>query len=382
MSKSKLSAKDTIQVWVLAGGRCQYPACSKALWRDDVSLAKMNAAYLAHIYGDQPGGPRYVAGISEQRAKDPSNFMLLCDVHHRLVDIVDVGGHKPELLFSYKREHEDRIERLTSIQAHRKTHIILMGSRIGDHSGLVSYDQAREAVTANGRWPETDQPICVSIADAPVSDRDKAYWTLVTSTIDQTLARTVSAGVGPTNKPISHLSVFALAPIPALIYFGKALGDIIPADVYQRHRGHEDWTWRNPSPDGFAFHLREPAGEVAERAEHTHVAVSMAISAPVPDEVISRALGHLPPVYELYVDDKSNRVVQSSDQTELFAVRWRRLLTQIQEDHGPDVRISLFPAIPVSIAVQLGRELLPKGDPRLDVYDKQGESGFVYALTV
>lgn len=115
--------------------------------------------------------------------------------------------------------------------------------------------------------------------------------------------------------------------------------------------------------------------------------MSVAVSAPVPDGAVLRALGDVPPIYHLHVDHQSNRATQSADQIELFSVRWRDLLTrdlltQIQNDHGADVRISLFPAVPVSIAVQLGRELLPKGDPRVDVYDKQGDAGLVYTLTV
>lgn len=382
MSKSKLSTKDTVHMWVRAGGRCEYPGCNKVLWRDDLSLARMNTAYLAHIYGDQPGGPRYEAGTSERLARDPANFMLLCDVHHRLIDREDVDGHPAIDLLQFKNEHEERIELLTAIQAQRKTHVLLFGSRIGDHSGLVCFDQAREAVVASGRWPETSRGIRIGMPDAPFSDRNPAYWALVKANIEQELERTISAGIGPTGKPITHLSVFALAPIPALIYFGKTLGDIVTADIYQRHRDKEDWIWRHSSVDDFDYRLRPPHLKAVNGVRRDHVAVSVAISAPVPDKAVLSALDDSPPIYQLRVDNVSTRAIQSADQVELFACRWRNLLTRIQNDHGKDVQISLFPAIPVSIAVQLGRELLPKGDPPIVIYDKQGSAGYIRALMV
>ena len=62
---------------------------------------------------------------------------------------------------------------------------------------------------------------------------------------------------------------------------------------------------------------------------------------------------------------------------------WRALLTRIKRDHSPDCSISLFPAVPISVAVQLGRVLLPKADPVIRVYDyRRDDGGFRYALTV
>ena len=383
MSVSKLKKRDEILVWVRAGGRCEYPGCNDLLWRDALVGKVMNRAYLAHIVGER--GPRAELGVSEELARDPDNIMLLCDTHHRLIDREGEAEHPAELLRQAKQDHEDRIERLTAIQAQHKTHILLFGSRIQDHSGLVCFNQARQAVTAAGRYPVTDRGIRIDLANAPFDDADPGYWDLVAAHVRQTLARTVADGIGPTGLPINHLSVFALAPIPALIAFGKALGDIIAADVYQRHRGADDWTWVGTAPDDFDFQVRASDDTGPSDAAPDHVAVSVSVTAPVSDQAIEAALGERSPIYELSVPPgaHSPTVIESPDQVELFSSRWRALLTRIKRDHGPDCAISLFPAVPVSVAVQLGRVLLPKADPVIRVYDyRRDDGGFRYALTV
>ena len=49
--------------------------------------------------------------------------------------------------------------------------------------------------------------------------------------------------------------------------------------------------------------------------------------------------------------------------------------------YGPDLVVHLFAAIPNSVATELGRLLLPKADPTIQVYDRQ-PSGFVLRGTL
>ena len=98
MSRTTIPTKAQFQVWLRAGGRCEYPGCNQPLWRDSLTLHEMNRAYLAHIVGDRPDGPRGDRADSERLRADASNIMLLCDVHHRLIDSVAVESHPVELL--------------------------------------------------------------------------------------------------------------------------------------------------------------------------------------------------------------------------------------------------------------------------------------------
>src|SRR5690554_1735186 len=132
MSKTKISEKNKIQLWTLAAGRCQYENCNVQLWRDDLSMVIMNRAYIAHIVANVPGGPRGDEVKSEQLANDIENLMLLCDTHHRLIDVEAVSDHPVERLIAMKIAHEKRIELLSGINPDFKSYVLLYGAKIGD----------------------------------------------------------------------------------------------------------------------------------------------------------------------------------------------------------------------------------------------------------
>ena len=53
-NRPTISDKIKIRLWILAGGRCQYEGCNVPLWRDDLTMAQMNGAYIAHIIDVNP----------------------------------------------------------------------------------------------------------------------------------------------------------------------------------------------------------------------------------------------------------------------------------------------------------------------------------------
>ena len=59
-----------------------------------------------------------------------------------------------------------------------------------------------------------------------------------------------------------HISLFALAPIPLLVYLGSKLSNKVPVDVFQRHRDTEDWVWKDSgTPAEYHFDkIREGRG--------------------------------------------------------------------------------------------------------------------------
>jgi hypothetical protein len=371
MSKTKIPPPAVLEVWLRAGGRCEYPQCNAALWRDDITLTQMNRAYLAHIVADSPKGPRGDPVLSAELAKDPSNIMLLCDAHHRLIDKTDVEGHPVELLRQYKAEHEDRIERQTGIQTNLRTELLLFGTKIKERSGPVNYVDARDAVLPN-RYPASESGIPIDLAGIEIAEGDSEFWTAVPKIVERTLARFLHDGVGPTGRPINHLSVFALAPIPLLIHFGKCLGDTIPADVFQRHRSGAPWRWEPLKDEGFDYTIFTP-----DPAE-THggrIALNLSLCGVIHDTEIDRAMGARVPTYTFTIAEPRRDFLRAQEQLELFRREWYALLGQIRGRHGEDCEIHLFPAIPVSVAVEIGRSLLPKADPRIVVYDADKEHG-------
>jgi len=379
MSRTKLPEKVVLRVWLAAGGRCEYPGCNEPLWKDTLTLRQMNAAYLAHIVADSPDGPRGDPALSERLNADPANIMLLCDRHHRLIDKEDVIGHPADVLREHKREHEERIERQTAVQSNRRTHLLLFGTRIGDRRGAVNYEQACEAVFPE-RYPADEKGIRLDLAGNHVSEDDPEFWGQTAKYVERALDRYLGDGIGPNGKGLNHLSIFALAPIPTLVHLGKHLGDIVSADVYQRQRSPGDWRWQELDDDLFAYTVSRPASADAQGSKAT---VNLSLSGTIRPTEIERALGTQMPTYTVTIARPNRDFLRAKEQLELFRTEWHMLLSEIREVHGEGCEIHLFPAVPCSVAVEIGRSLLPKSDPHLVVYDHdRKKDGFVRAMIV
>lgn len=366
MSHTSIPTKIQWQIWVQAGGRCEYRGCNVPLWKDELTLAKMNRAYLAHIIADSPGGPRGDPILSEELKSEPSNIMLLCDTHHRLIDKIAVDEHPVALLRIYKREHEERIEQLTSLQANLRTEILLFGTRIGERRGEVNYQDACLTVLPN-RYPSSEKGISIDLADVNMNELDPGFWDLVQIHIDRELDRYLGDSKGPSGKPINHLSIFALAPIPALIYLGKKLGDIRSADVYQRHRQPVGWRWRDLEDEDFKY-LFEYSGPEQNNIG-SPVTINLSFSNPVRNRDIEEFFGEKPHIYTLSIPHPNRNFLRSIEQLELFLNVWYKLMSSIQQAHGSNCDVHLFAAVPNSIAVSIGRSLISKVDPHLIVYE-------------
>jgi hypothetical protein len=367
MSKTTISPKIALPLWVKAGGRCQYPGCNEALWRDDLTLAKLNRAHIAHIISDSPDGPRGDAELSPKFESDISNLMLMCSTHHRLIDHEEVEAHPVELLSLYKKDHEERIERMTSIHSNMRTEIFIFSSRIANRQANISYEDARKVIAAK-RYPASDKAIEINLTPINLDERDPQFWELVKIQIDREAERYFGDNKGPSGKPINHLSVFALAPIPALIYLGKKIGDIVSADVYQRHRQPAGWQWGILQDDNFDYLLNRYLADNTDA--DTPVVINLSLSNPIRNEDIESYFGRSAHIYEMAIPNPTRDFLQAEEQLELFRRRWYRLISQLLSDQGTNGMIHLFAAVPNAIAVEIGRSLM-KVDRPMTIYEKR-----------
>ena len=76
-------------------------------------------------------------------------------------------------------------------------------------------------------------------------------------------------------------------------------------------------------------------------------------------------------------------VIQSVEDLEAFRVIYRKTVDEIRERHGKKSVIHLFGAMPTSIAIVCGRELLHGVDPKMAIYEHLGEQeGFLQAIII
>ncbi len=372
MSIANIPEKVKIRLWGHAAGRGEYEGCNQPLWLDTLTQVEFNTAYIAHIIADRPDGPRGDAVLSEVLKDKISNLMLLCDVHHRLIDKEDIGGHPVERLRRMKSSHESRIELVSSLAADKQSHVLLYGANIGELSSPVSFQKATEAMLPE-RYPAEPQAISLGMKNSSAMDHDPEFWEAESRHLHAMFTRYVEPRLA--DGSIQHLSVFAAAPQPLLMHLGALLSDIPAADIYQLHREPVTWRWQ-PLSDDSGLQIEEPANLDGPPA------LVMSLSATITVDRIAAVLEN-PTIWLVTISRPNNDFLKSREQAEEFRRTVRVLLDRIKSRHGTDSSIHVFPAMPVALAVELGRIIMPKADLPLHIYDEnRARGGFEYALTV
>jgi hypothetical protein len=374
MSVSCIPDSVKLRLWGKAAGRCQYDGCNKPLWRDDLTKAEFNTAYIAHVVADSVDGPRGHATRSKLLASDISNLMLMCDEHHRLIDKGDVAGHPEDRLLAMKAQHEQRIETLGEITGNKQSHVVLYGANIGAQGSPLSLREAAIGMVP-ARYPASQQPISLGLGNSSFEDRTPEFWQFEGMQVRNMVAQQIRPRIK--SGEVTHLSVFALAPQPLLMLLGSELSDIPFAEACQRRKEPQSWKWEE---EPLSFDLTVIAPTKPKKGD---AALVFALSATVTDERVTSVLGDDIPIWRVTIPKPDNDFVRSRAQTEAFRKTMRPLLDQIKAAHGEKATIHVFPAMPVSLAVDFGRVLNAKSDLPLIVYDENKKlGGFVKALGI
>jgi hypothetical protein len=203
-------------------------------------------------------------------------------------------------------------------------------------------------------------------------DSDPSYFALQAKNLQRQFDAKIRGRLE--SHEIGHLSVFALAPIPLLIELGRLLSDITPCSVYQLHREPAGWNWAS-SGDQVELVTNRPQNEGEQ------IALKLALSADISDDRIYSVLGIDTSIWKIVARSPHNDCIRYPEDVGRFRQVLRRQLNAIKTLCGENQTINLFPAIPVSIAVEIGRVWMPKADLPLRVFDQSREdSGFIERL--
>ncbi|MCM3029829.1 SAVED domain-containing protein [Niallia sp. MER 6] len=369
MSKTPIPEKVKIRLWGKAAGRCQYEGCNKPLWYDSTTKSEFNSAYIAHIVADSPDGPRGDKQRSELLSKDIKNLMLMCDTHHRLIDRDQVKEHPEELLLGMKKRHEEKMEMLTSLTEEKQSTVLLYGANIGQNGSNVSMEKAVYAMLPE-KYPAEKTGMELGFEGSMFNDKEQLYWTMEA----ENLRRQFKGKVLPRIEAgINHMSIFALAPQPLLIELGRLLSDIQAADVYQLHREPSDWKWQE-TPEEFDYVVIPPDTKT------NTVALNLSLSGTIDNSRIRDVLGNDVSIWTLTIENPYNDFLKSKEQLRSFREVFRKLMDQIKSNHGHKNELHLFPAAPVSIAIEIGRAWMPKADLPLRIYDENNGFSHVWSI--
>lgn len=348
-----------------ACGRCEFDGCNTYLFEHHLTHAEENFSQMAHIVAFKPDGPRGGAGARPEDINNIDNLMLLCPPCHHLID-ERPAEYPREVLEKYKKNHEERIRRLTDIKPDSKTTVVQLKSRVGKQVVGIPAPEVYKAISP--RYAEDPQGVIIDLTN--IDGQDKAFYTAAKRTIERRVELLYEPGM-EVNKT-RHISLFALAPIPLLVFLGSRLSNKVAVEPYQRHRDTEDWVWKTDGePAEYKFH------RLRKGADDTSVALMLSLSgsthlSDLPAEIDERFF-----IYEITLATGTPRpgFLRMREDLARFKDVYEEARSSIRRDHAGLTALHLFPAVPAPVAVLCGRELLPKVDPVLIVYDRDKNSG-------
>ncbi len=382
--RKNLAPDQRLRMLVEAGGRCTL--CNTYLLDGELSYHPANLWELAHIIGLQPNkkSPRgRDEGLTEYERNAPENLMVVCSSNHREIDKTGSQDmHPTDWLRRKKAEHLERIRYVTGLDPRQPTVPLRVIAKVRDDVVEVDRDAVAHAVMHSGmRYPKfrlTDRnAVEIDLRHVPgEADAGPSYYEQSTAVIDEVFDHTLAAGWK--NEDIRHMSVFAFARIPLLVYLGYKLGDHCPVDIYQRNKITQDWNWPSGRLGDFTFDVDVPASSEKPTEAVLIINISGTINA---DELPDIVAGL--PIVAITASERDPNILDSPAKLDAFTAACHELLGKIEADGYKTVdRLHVFPAMPLSCAVALGRVFDDDVHPSLAIYDRLDGAGYRLGLHV
>jgi len=366
-----MTKAQTTLLWVKAGGRCEFEGCNKLLYKDSfLPFIERNLADKAHIVANKPKGPRGNAVLSPKLTKDINNLMLTCKDCHDRID------HNQEIftidkLREMKKRHEERIERITSILEDNRTNIIIYWANIGRQGNPIDINKAQLAVVEDSKYPAVSSIVDLSLSGNASYDNEDDFWKMEKSNLEKKFNEKLKDKIADKSEN-QHYSVFALAPIPLLIKLGSLLTDKTNVQVYQRHREPRDtWEWLEVTND-LNFSIIKP------QKKTENIALILSISSFFPVDDVTNVLGDNISIWQITIENQNNDCIKSKEHLSAFRKIFRAALQEIKKTHGANTLINIFPAVPLSVAIEMGRVWMPKADLPMCIYDRNRGEGLPF----
>ncbi|XLZ69748.1 SAVED domain-containing protein [Massilia sp. SR12] len=279
-----LSSRSIQRVWHDAAGRCMFRGCGDDLGVTPLTTRSAAVAYLAHIIAADKDGPRGDETWSEKLADEPSNIMLMCDKHHRLIDRIAADEYKTHVLREMRAEHVNTVQQVLSCLKYPKTQAIAMLANLGNATTWPSEVDMQLAMLDRAL-----APLPLIDYQVPRNQRDDrslpCAWRQILHEHEMDL-RTFVGKFGNTRSvgaTADVLSIFTVHLVPLLVLFGRIVGQARRVEVYQYDRDRGTWRWESGA-------VAKPAGtmflEHSVRNSGKAVLLSIELTAEFPDSAL------------------------------------------------------------------------------------------------
>lgn len=369
MSKTNLKIKDKYELYFKCGGLCSI--CCESLDYDKFSRSEISVKEYAHIIADSENGTR---GSSESAKYngDINNIILLCPTCHTRVDKDKrLDFYTIEKLHSIKESHEQRVREQLSSLKNKQALVVKYTAKIGDNQPTILDNQIDEVVREVG-FITPRYPIDLNPNNTAFYDDQSLFWAREWEQLQEKFRQEIKSL--KVQRKDEKFLLFAIAPIPLLIRLGILFGDITGVDIFQKHREPDTWAWLDDDSQ-IDYVITPPTVKTSV------VAVKLSLSDCITDDRVQKILGRNVSIWNITHQNRNNDYIKSRKHLSALRSKYRELFRLIREYHGQDAVIHIFPACPISAAVEFGRVYMPKADARLVLYDQNNNNnGFSLAF--
>lgn len=374
--RTKLTVLESRKVWVRAGGLCTL--CQRYLLEGALTgLEEVSLGELAHVVGQQDTArsPRGQHPMPRAERDLAENIILACESCHEEIDdqralgILDVDA-----LRALKARHEQRIRHVTTLPDDRRSLVLRMVAELRGGPTEVSRDSAAAAVIGTDRFPWFDLDrdrlgAEINLRTLPGEPEAKdSYYAAARNLIDRVLEHKLEDAVR--SGDVKHVSVFAFARLPLLVYLGYKLGDNYAVEAFQRHRSTDSWSCPHAEAGS-----RFDVVSCGALDDATQVVLVLNVSGTVSPDQIPEDLRRLPTITVTPDVLPSPDVITSRAALAGFTTA-ARSVNALFDAHKNLRTAHLFGAIPPAAAIELGRLHDAHIHPALVVYDRTSDGSY------
>ena len=138
MNVRRISDSTIKRLFALSGNRCSFPQCTTRIVQESGTIT----GRICHIRAASPGGPRYDPSQTDADRNSFSNLLLLCSVHHDIVD-AEEKKYAAELLAEIKDIHE----RSGNIELSQQDSFLVR--RLIDHCPMINASGEAQVMVAS-----------------------------------------------------------------------------------------------------------------------------------------------------------------------------------------------------------------------------------------
>ena len=346
-------------------GRCMFSGCGSRLDFDSLSGHRGNFGYMAHNIAASESGPRGIIYLSKNLADEPSNVLLLCDIHHRLIDRIASLDYPASKLQDMRTIHVQLCNSLLNALSYTPVPIYFIPWSI------------------NGQSIEMPNPISISKSLSVVNCRAKNDLTSLDYGVTDSMRnpyefhRRSYEHIGDCVNQIkawtkgSSAAVFALGPSFALIGFGAKFGNKSKLMPMLRYRDASSWMWPGVQSREDAFIIEEP--EIDPEQSEVIVSVKLTADAAMIDatiEHLNQQVQDKLPVINIYPPKTygyGNGAIAHPLEGEKLANRLKGIFTNLNQIHGIE-KVHLLVCASNAACVYIG-QAVDRLQPEFIVYD-------------